>query len=809
MPQATKRKLGPHLLSPLLPAIHRNKIPVAVDFGDPLSPAELATLETLGVRFRRVGSTLLHRHGIYVATLPPTLLTNDQLLERVERIEYTGRRLQPQVDDSVPHVNASTAWTLRHDNTSLTGKGVTIGIIDTGVDWRHPDFYFADGTTAPVKWGSDDGGYFADLNGDGGFQSAEDLEFLDESFDGSDTTYNRRIDWLFQDKNGDNRLTFGSEAIFVLQDLDEDDTLSEGDQVIALSTCKLQKAWDQTDEDRIYVRDVNLTLPFVNRMTDPEQHGTHVAGILAGGQLGFDRRFLGVAPEAELLVVKTDYEETNVIAGIQWLVQEGAAVIIMSLGGTTGYFLDGSSLLEQTIDDAGVPVVISGGNEGSFDRHAYTFLRTGLGTRRALKVDVIPPSEGQLSTVYVSVLWRKPDNPLRVYLQSPSSSMVELPGNDGIKRVGKNSASYERSESLRGTMLFDIEITHAGGVERGTWTLTLENQRDFAQPIHCWVETEAVSPTKFLDFATDQFTITNPATADTAIAVVSFNHTTSELSYFSSQGPRLDGAQKPFCVAPGEAITTPTAGTISHSDLTGVSAAAPHVAGIIALMLQADPTASRQALQERLAQGTVIDAAMEEIDPIPNALWGYGRVDALRSVLLPSPVFSDVQLGEASLQNASLATISPGNYPLTFTITDPTLFLPNVTVRMEVTEFCFCGQTPSFVYVANLTYQEESHTWLGDLTCQMNTTYSLQLTVSDPVFHSTFITNLTVVERPLTTHETTTPLTPLTPQLPEFGALPLRNLLEMIPLKQGWVWLVSMLCVLPLAIQSLRKRIGK
>ena len=805
-------KLGPRLLSPLLPGGNKNnKVPVVIQFKDPLTLEDLQNLEALGVHFRQVGSVPLHANRIYPVKIPYSLLTDSNFLTQIHRIEYAGRYLRPQLDDSVPHVNASKAWNLRlPDNTSVTGKGVTIGVIDTGIDWKHPAFYFADGPIAEIRLGSDDGWFFADLNGDGGFQSSEDLEVLDETFDGRDALYKRRVDWLFQDINGNNRFEFGSEHRFLLRDVDGDSTISEGDQAVGLGTCKINKIWDQTDHNRLYVRGVNLTLPSVNRETDLEHHGTHVAGILVGGQLGFERRFVGVAPGAELLVIKTDYEEANVIAGIQWLVHEQADVILMSLGGTTGYFLDGSSLLEQTVDAAGIPVVISAGNEGSFNRHVRTFIESGFGKRRAIPLDVVKPATGTLSTVYLSVLWREPENPLRIYLQSPSSSMTELSGQEGATRVGKNSISYERSESDRGTVLFDIEITRAGNVEPGTWTLTLENQRDFAQIIHCWVETEDVSSTKFLKWATDQFTMTNPATADSAIAVVSYNYITGILSYFSSQGPRIDGALKPWVVAPGEAITSPVSGTWSHTDFTGASAAAPHVAGTITLMLQVDPTATREQIRTRLAQGAKTDRHTEDFKPTPNSMWGHGKVDAFCSVLLPPPVILDVQLGETSLQNASHSTVYHGEYPLTFTIHDATLFAQNMTVQLEITELTGNQTTPPQEYLLTKIADD----WGTTLSCQLNTTYILNFTAQDPLFNSSFITTLTGVAPPPESAcsacpepsgETTSSLP--SPEVPEFVFPPSEGFPTMHRHKAN-ATLVALWVVLtvPLAIQLIQRR---
>ncbi|MFQ6126039.1 MAG: hypothetical protein ACE5R6_15745 [Candidatus Heimdallarchaeota archaeon] len=170
--QVVPKKLGSRLRSPLLPNIYKDeKIPVVVEFEDPLTPMDLIELERIGITFRRVGSIILHSGGIYTARVPAAFLEESSFLNRVERIEYAGRRLHPQLDDSVPHTKASRAWTLLRDDIPLTGQGIVIGIIDTGIDWKHPDFYFTDGSAVNVKWGSDDGWYFADLNEDGGFQS--------------------------------------------------------------------------------------------------------------------------------------------------------------------------------------------------------------------------------------------------------------------------------------------------------------------------------------------------------------------------------------------------------------------------------------------------------------------------------------------------------------------------------------------------------------------------------------------------------------------------------------------------------------
>ncbi|MFB9348533.1 S8 family serine peptidase [Streptomyces heliomycini] len=51
----------------------------------------------------------------------------------IERIWLDGKR-QPALDRSVPQIGAPTAW-----KAGLTGKGVTVAVLDGGVDTRHPD----------------------------------------------------------------------------------------------------------------------------------------------------------------------------------------------------------------------------------------------------------------------------------------------------------------------------------------------------------------------------------------------------------------------------------------------------------------------------------------------------------------------------------------------------------------------------------------------------------------------------------------------------------------------------------------------
>ena len=59
----------------------------------------------------------------------------------------SARRLEPLNDLSVPETRAPGVW----NEFGKTGRGVVVGVVDTGIDWRHADFKAADTTGAPTR----------------------------------------------------------------------------------------------------------------------------------------------------------------------------------------------------------------------------------------------------------------------------------------------------------------------------------------------------------------------------------------------------------------------------------------------------------------------------------------------------------------------------------------------------------------------------------------------------------------------------------------------------------------------------------
>ncbi len=121
-------------------------------------------------------------------------------------------------------------------------------------------------------------------------------------------------------------------------------------------------SWAEFDENGKLIQD---STPY-----DSDQHGTHCAGIIAGGNAS--GQWIGVAPEAKLAVAlvlngKNGGTDAQVLAGIDWLVEQNVDVISMSLGGLTLGPETPSTYTEAILTclTAGIPVVTAIGNEGN------------------------------------------------------------------------------------------------------------------------------------------------------------------------------------------------------------------------------------------------------------------------------------------------------------------------------------------------------------------------------------------------------------------------------------------------------------
>lgn len=159
----------------------------------------------------------------------------------------------------------------------------------------------------------------------------------------------------------------------------------------------------------------------------------------------------------------------------------------------------------------------------------------------------------------------------------------------------------------------------------------------------------------------NRISVAIPATANNVIGVGASvastldnpNLTQGNLVTFSSRGPTADGRIKPELNAPGEnvistlsSLATPEKATTIglHHWLSGTSMASPVATGIAALYLQKNPTATFTQIFAALTSWVTSDNLTASSGALPNSDWGYGKLNAFAALTTgaPIPALTDV-----------------------------------------------------------------------------------------------------------------------------------------------------------------------
>ena len=417
------------------------------------------------------------------------------------------------------------------------------------------------------------------------------------------------------------------------------------------------------------------------RSQDTIGHGTHVAGITAGngsqsGDCHASQYYIGVAPEADLVVVKTKFDSVSDIAGAKYVFGVASAaskpaVVNFSLGAEAGNGPhDGTSAFETGLDalvgTAGTAIVVSAGNDGGNGTHAYASVPANASKTFSF---VVPGSDKQ--TDFIDV-WYSGGGQFNLTLTAPSAvaySKVSAGAAYGALTFGAAGGDVVHAgtsvSGARQSFSLDISPSVAaaavgGNITAGKWTITLQEVAGSVADVDIWIATSHTDPfPAFVAGDSDATrTITVPGTANNVICIGAYDWRDNTLASFSSRGPRVDGVAKPDICAPGVAIYSAKSQERStwyccdccldfFIDLDGTSMAAPHITGVAVLIFERNKSLTFDQVRAHIV------ASGQAPDPItaptlPNNNWGSGEVNALIACAGVPPAAAAAAAGAAA-----------------------------------------------------------------------------------------------------------------------------------------------------------------
>jgi subtilisin family serine protease len=557
-------------------------------------------------------------------------------------------RCFPRLDKSLEETNTTVVHQVEGsppDYIGLTGEGIVVGIVDSGVDLAHEDF---------------------------------------------------------RDEMGNTRLV----CLW-------DQTIGSSDPPVGFSYGKEWTA-DQINAGQATTKDF-------------DGHGTHVFGIAVGdgSATGGDEpayTYVGMAPRAEIIGVKTDYLTNHIAEGVAYVFQKAdslglPAVVNLSLGTHYGPH-DGTSDFASAVSALAGPgrlVVSAAGNERGDGIHAE---RTLTAPDSAIISFVVPDYDPRLGSQNDEINldgWYAGGSHLAITLITPSQDpvgpvfqgdQVAVSTSDGWVEIDNGTFPASNGDHEVYIWIYDRNSTNPPG--EGTWKIRLDALSTPAgsTEFDLWnFLSTIVGPrgerVEFFLGIDDSELVSAPATGDSVIAVAAYitkNHWTAsdgrtygysppvtegQITGFSSVGPRRDGVLKPEIAAPGMAI-----GSARSSDATflaeyiledevhgisqGTSQSAPHVTGLVALMFEEQGPMSVAAALNRMTSTARIDGFTGS--DLPDSVWGYGKIDALKATGYIVPVTlieaTAVQAGDR-VQVRFLLSEDAGRNPLPVWRLDP------------------------------------------------------------------------------------------------------------------------------------------
>ena len=512
---------------------------------------------------------LLGRYAI--VTLPESMLDEYSRRPQIEFIEKPTRLYFEDLFSK----EASCITQVQRDepgNLRLTGHGVLIGIVDSGVDYRHPAFFTADG-------------------------KSRILRLWDQSIPGNPPEgYATGTEYTNEEIN---------EALFL--SVQEGRRLVPSEDVSGHGTAVLGVAAGS-----------DFSRGAVNR-------GVAYESDLLVVKMGIPRQ--DSFPRTTELMQGVDYL-------VRQAIRLGRSIAInLSFGNNYGSHR-GDSLLETYLDNVsgmGKNVICVGmGNNGNDALHTGGMLSPGEIQEIELGVGAFEPTLNvQLWKNYedeMEIYLEHPAGERVGPLFETLGAQRWQAGNTKLLIYYGKPAPYHVTQEIYVDFLPQDEKTPY--VDSGVWKIILAARNIKNGEYFLWLPGgKTLNPGTAFYLPRPQGTLTIPATARRVISVGAYDARQNTYADFSGRGCRALPYPKPDLAAPGVDIYAPRPGG-GYAAFTGTSFSTPFVTGAAALLMEwgiirrNDPYLYGEKLKAYLRRGA---KALQGSEKLPNDLIGWGE----------------------------------------------------------------------------------------------------------------------------------------------------------------------------------------
>lgn len=491
------------------------------------------------------------------------------------------------LSSSVSLEEAGIGPVLQSSSLDVSGRGVLIGIIDTGIDYTNEAFIYEDNTT-------------------------KILSIWDQAREGTPPE----------------GFLYGTEY-------------SEEAINLALSSENPESIVPETDE----IGHGTYIAGIAAGRENPKKNFTGAAPDASLVVVKLKQAKKCLMDYYQVLPDAIAYQSNDIMQGINYLVDKSKKfnmpLVLLFTGASNEGPHNGNAFLEREFAYAGsfygYCSVLSAGNEANTSHHYEGVFEQGE-EKRDIQFNIMEGERG----LFINLWSRLPDE-LSIELISPSGSTTgKLPIQTGAWQeitfpVEQTEilVYYELVEERTGEEAIYIRILDP---TPGLWSLIVYGDIIVTGIFNAWLPTAPLilKNTLFLQSSPDT-TVVNPATNVETITVGAYNEVIESIYVPSGRGYTTVDRVKPDFVAPGVNILGPYPSG-QYGTYSGTSASAAITAGACALLLQWGVVKGNNPLMNTVVLRTYMIRGARRKDgiPYPNREWGYGELDLLNTFRLLS-----------------------------------------------------------------------------------------------------------------------------------------------------------------------------